>query len=90
MKSIIEDLWNGNIAPSKYCGANDPELAKVLLLMERHKTVLFRELEREHREVFEKYNDSIEEYIYMISLHAFRDGFRLAGSLVAEAFPDNS
>lgn len=90
MKSVIEDLWNGNITPCKNCGSNDPELEKVFALMERHKAVLFRELEGEHREVFEKYNDSIEEYIYMISLHAFRDGFRLAGSLVAEAISNNS
>ena len=90
MKSVIEDLWNGKISPCKNCGSYDPELAKVFALMERHKAVLFRELEGEYRDVFEKYNDSAEESIYMISLYAFREGFQLAGSLVVEAISNNS
>ena len=89
MKCSIEDLWNGNIDPRKLCGANDPELSKLLSLIERHKNDLHRELGEKQRLLFEKYNDNIEEYIYMISLHAFRDGFRLAGSLMTEALLDN-
>lgn len=83
--AIIEALWNGNIAPGENCGTGDPEVKQLILLMERHKSVLDKELDEKHRQTFEKYYDCAEEYINLVSMHAFCDGFRLAAKLMAEA-----
>ena len=44
-----------------------------------------KELDEKHRQTFEKYDDCAEEYINLVSMHAFCDGFRLAAKLMAEA-----
>lgn len=85
MKPTIESLWNGNIAPADNCGAGDPEIENLILLIERHRETLAAELGQGQRCVFEKYTDCMEEYVCLISMCAFRDGFSIAGRLMAEA-----
>ena len=84
MKSMIEELWNGNIFPAEICGVGDPEIEDLVRLIERHRERLLGELNREQKDVFEKYADCEDEYACLITARAFRDGFRLAGRLMAE------
>lgn len=40
MKSIFEQLWNGNIKPYETNGRNDPEVEELAELMMRNKSAL--------------------------------------------------
>ena len=85
MKSEIEELWNGQVAPAARCGAGDPEIENLIILIERHKDQLNHELKEEDKNIFGKYVDCAEEYTCLISKTAFCDGFTLAVKLMAEA-----
>lgn len=85
MKRTIEDLWNGNIAPAEDCGVGDPEIESLVILMDRHKDQLCKELSQRHKDIFEKFVDCTEEYICLVSKCAFTDGFCLACKLMSES-----
>ena len=85
MKPAIEDLWNGSIVSAENCGVGDPEIENLVMLMERHKLQLDKELGQTQRNVFEKYADCAEEYAQLLCKCAFGEGFCLASRLMAEA-----
>ena len=85
MKHTIEDLWNGNIAPGPNCGVKDAEIERISILMNRNKEALEKVSNREQKTMFKQYTNCMEEYIRLITLHAFCDGFCLGGKLLAEA-----
>lgn len=88
MKPTIEDLWNGNIAAVRNCGVGDPEIENLVMLIERHREQLNKELGLRQKGIFEKYVDRIDEYVCLISKCAFCDGFSLAGKLITEALSE--
>lgn len=90
LKTAIENLWNGNFSPMNSCGNNDPHIEELLLLLNRHSTFLNTHLDSQHKITFEKFIDCNEEYLYLISTHAFIDGFCLAAKLIVEALSDAS
>ena len=85
MGRTIEQLWNGRIAPWERCGAGNPEIEELVILIERHERALDTLLSSEQTAIFEKYADCMDEYIYLLSVEAFRSGFRLAKNLLTEA-----
>lgn len=88
MKTTIEELWNGNIMPSRDCGENDPEIQELAELMVRNRELLDKNLGASQQEIFQKYIDCTEEYWCRITAQAFSDGFSLAGKLLTEALSD--
>lgn len=88
MKRTIDELWNGNIASAEKCGVGDPEIEHLIMLIERHKEQLDKELGVQQKSIFEKYVDCTEEYVCLISKRAFCDGFSLAGKLITEALSE--
>lgn len=85
MKPILENLWNGSIAPGEACGANDPEIENLIALIERHKEKLSRKLAEQQKNTLDKCLDCYEEYTQLITTRAFCDGFSLAAKLLTEA-----
>ena len=85
MTNTIDQLWSGDIVIGEKCGVGDPEIEKTAMLLEKQKETLIKELKEQHREVFEKYSDCMEEYMQLVSKNAFREGFCLAAKLVSEA-----
>ena len=84
MKSIFEQLWNGNIKPYETNGRNDPEVEELAELMRRNKSALDTMLNEPQRQVLEKYLSCCDSYSYLLVVHAFRKGFSLASNLLAE------
>ena len=84
MKQAIGRLWSGDIVPAEICGAGDPEIEKLVMLIEKHKRRLEQELGQQQKVVFEKYADCAEEYAQLLAECAFTEGFCLACRLMAE------
>lgn len=57
--------------------------------MERHKKALHQERNKFQQEILEKYLDCMDEYVCLISMHAFKDGFCLSGKLMTEVLSEN-
>ena len=80
----ITDLWNGNIAPCEHCGAHDPEVNRLIGLMERNRETLREGLTAAQIEIFQKYIDCSEEYLLRMLELAFCDRFCLGGKIAIE------
>lgn len=85
MSKIIEQLWNGNLAPVEYSGADSTELrnmeceaGRVLDSMEKHLT-------EKGQKLLLDYEAQKNACAAQACMEAFCDGFSLGIRLVAEA-----
>lgn len=83
MNQTIEQLWNGTLRPLQNCGCNDPELDILMNLIQRNRENHLQSLDTAQRETFSKYVACTEEYAYLLSAHAFQDGFSLGTKLLS-------
>ena len=81
MKSILEELFYGNICPNTDCRNQDETKELMGYLATHHKTLL-KELDDKQKEVFEKFDDCYSELTDInereIFVNAFRLGMRIA------------
>lgn len=85
MQQTIIDLWNGNIAPSEHCGSHDEQANHLLSLMERNRGKLAEGLTAAQLELFQKYIDCSEEYLFRMLELSFREGYCIGSRLMTEA-----
>lgn len=84
MKSIIEELYYGNICPDNAYenrGDNAKELANYILT---HYENLSSSLTEKQKETFEKFNDCTAELNCMNELEVFKYAFRLGAKIAIE------
>lgn len=89
MSRTMVDLWNGNLAPWKHCGSNNPEMSNLADLMARNRAALLDGLTVQQTEIFQKYVDCAEEYLLRMMEQAFCEGFSAGSRLAAEALIGN-
>ena len=87
MKSIIEELWNGERGPQDTLVDNNPHYKELQHPQSRNKTELLESLSEEQKEKLEKYCDTTLEMNSVSKREAFASGFRIALRLAAEVFP---
>ena len=63
MKSIINELWHGNIIPQKDSRTNAPQMKELLGYMSRHHEDLGKSFSDEQKEILEKLHDRWSEYM---------------------------
>ena len=57
MKSMIKELWHGNINPQEDSRNNSPEMKDLMEYMARHHDDLLKTMTDEQKEIFEKFDD---------------------------------
>lgn len=85
MTNTIAQLWNGNLEPIRYLGVTNAEMKELEILMQRNLEKLEGNLNEKAKELFQKYDDCLNEYILISSEQAFCDGFCLGTKITAEA-----
>jgi len=82
MKSMIKELWHGNIIPQEDSRNNSKEMKELLGYMARHHEDLEKTFTDEQKEIFEKFHDCWSEYADLsdeaIFTYAFKLGMRIA------------
>ena len=82
MRSIINELWHGNIIPQEDSRTNSKEMKELLGYMSRHHEDLEKSFTDEQKETFEKFHDCWREYMTLaeesIFTYAFRLGMQIA------------
>ena len=82
MKSMIKELWYGNIIPQDDSRNNSSEMKKLIEYMSRHHDDLLKTMTDEQKEIFVKFDDCWSEYASLaeeaIFSYAFRLGMRIA------------
>ena len=82
MKSILEELFYGNICPNTDCRSDDKEVKELMEYVASHHENLLKTLNDEQKEILEKFNDCYDELTDInereIFVYAFRLGMRIA------------
>ena len=81
MRSILQELWHGNICPQTDSRSNSIEMKELMEYMARHHDDLLKTMTDEQKEIFEKFDDCWSEYASLaeeaIFVYAFRLGVRM-------------
>ena len=86
MKSILEELWYGNIIPMEHSIGGNAHIKKLINLMGKNRENLSGTLNDSQNELLAKYDDAVNEMYGEIEKDAFIYGFRLGGRLVSDTF----
>jgi hypothetical protein len=82
MRSILEELFYGNVCPNTDCRNQDPGTKELLGYLSDHHSNLMEDLTDKQKEVFEKFDDCYSELTDInereIFVYAFRLGMRIA------------
>ncbi len=83
--TTLEDLWYGNIRPIENFIEGNMEYKGLLRLVSKNREALESELSPKQLELFDKYNDSVNEMNSKSETAAFRHGFSLGVRLMMES-----
>ena len=82
MRSILEELFYGNICPNTDCRSHDKETKQLMGYIADHHDNLLSTLNDQQKEMLEKFDDCYNELTDInereISAYAFRLGMRIA------------
>ena len=88
MRSVINELWYGNIIPQEDSRTNSKEMKELLGYMSRHHENLKKSFSDKQKEVFEQFHDCWSEYMNLaeaaISEYAFKLGMQIAIEILTE------
>ena len=84
MKSILEELWYGNICPSTMCPKAATETKQLQEYITRHHDELQSTLTEQQKEIFDKYEDCYTELISIYERDIFIYAFKLGASIIIE------
>ena len=89
MKSIINELWHGNIVPQEDSRNNTKEMKELISYIARHDEDLDKLLTEEQKAIFEKYQDCWNEYASLAEAAIFEYAFKLGMTIAIETLTNN-
>lgn len=84
MRSILQELWHGNICPQTDSRSNSPEMKQLMEYIARHHDDLLKTMTDEQKEIFEKFDDCWSEYASYAEKAIFTYAFKLGAQLMLE------
>ena len=84
MKSILEELWRGNIHPYERVGGLSEEEKELTGYISRHYEELESVLNEKQKSVLEKYSDCLTELSFINEKEIFVEGFCLGAKIMLE------
>ena len=84
MKSMIKELWHGNIIPQEDSRNNSKEMKELLGYMARHHEDLAKTFTDEQKEIFEKFHDCWDEYVSLAEAAIFEYAFKFGMQIAIE------
>ena len=83
MADILEELWHGNLAPYEFNHIeNSPEYQSAIRLVSSNQERLTKDFTEQQKDLFERYNISVDELTSQSEIDAFKSGFKLATRLM--------
>ena len=89
MKSMIKELWHGNIIPQEDSRNSSPEMKELMEYMARHHDDLLKSMTDEQKAIFEKFEDCWGEYASYAEEAIFEYAFRLGARIATEIQKDD-
>ena len=88
MRSILQELWHGNICPQTDSCNNSPEMKELMEYMARHHDALLNTMTDEQKEIFEKFDDCWSEYTSYAEEAIFTYAFKLGMQIAIETLTE--
>ena len=88
MRSILQELWHGNICPQTDSRSNSPEIKQLMEYMARHHDDLLKAMTDEQPEIFEKFDDCWSEYASYAEEAIFTYAFKLGMQIAIETLTE--
>lgn len=82
MKSILEELYYGNIDPNVTSFSRYPQYGKAMKVINENEDKLFKLLNEPEKNLFSDYPNAQMEVLGLTALHKFSIGFKI-GTLLA-------
>ena len=89
MRSIINELWHGNIVPQEDSRNNTKEMKELISYIARHDEDLDKLLTEEQKAIFEKYQDCWNEYVSLAEAAIFEYAFKIGMTIAIETLSNN-
>ncbi len=89
MRSIINELWHGNIVPQEDSRNNTKEMKELISYIARHNEDLEKLLTDEQKAIFEKYQDCWNEYVSLAEAAIFEYAFKVGMTIAIETLSNN-
>ncbi|MBO5439704.1 MAG: hypothetical protein J6A53_03520 [Clostridia bacterium] len=84
MRSIVNELWHGNIIPQDDSRNNSPKMKELMEYMARHHDDLLKTMTDNQKETFEKFDDCWSEYMSLAEAAIFEYAFKLGAQMMIE------
>ena len=84
MKSILEELFYGNVCPNTDCRSKEKEVKELMGYIADHHDTLIAQLNEKQKEIFEKFDDCWGEYMSLSEAAIFEYAFCLGARLVLD------
>ena len=88
MKSIINEIWHGNIIPQEDSRNNTKEMKEILGYIIRHNADLDKTFTDDQKEIFQKLHDCWNEYMSLAEAAVFECGFKLGMQIAIEVLTE--
>ncbi len=88
MRSILEELFYGNICPNADCRSHDKETKQLMGYIADHHDNLLSTLNEQQKEILEKFDDCYNELIDINEREIFAYAFRLGARLMLTVIDD--
>ena len=88
MRSVINELWHGNIVPQEDSRTNTKEMKELISYIARHDEALEKLLTEEQKAIFEKYQDCWNEYVSLAEAAIFEYAFKLGMQIAIETLTE--
>jgi hypothetical protein len=82
MRSILEELFYGNVCPNTDCRNNEKETKELMGYVADHHDTLLKELTEKQKETLEKFDDCYNELTDISEREIFTYAFKL-GMMIA-------
>ena len=88
MRSILEELFYGNICPNTDCRSHDKETKQLMGYIADHHDNLLSTLNDQPKELFEKFDDCYNELTDINEREIFSYAFKLGMRIAIEVLTD--
>ena len=88
MRSILEELWYGNLCPSSGCREGKKEVKELMGYIADHHDALLGMLTDKQKETLEKFDDCYAELTEINERETFVHAFRLGMRIAIEVFTE--
>ena len=84
MRSILEELFYGNVCPNTDCRNNEKETKELMGYITNHHDNLLKELTDKQKEILEKFDDCYNELTDINEREIFSYAFKLGARIMLE------